>query len=120
MCTLSTVKLPPPKFEPRSVEIDRCAGVPRAAGLKAPTAATYWRTLRHLRWSQLGYLALRRVLPRAMSPAKLEGSIGLRDLPGAWPFLDWQPEASRKTLATREFTFLNRTVACNGSIPWND
>ena len=34
--------------------------------------------------------------------------------------MDWQPEASRKMLATREFTFLNRTVASNGAIPWND
>jgi uncharacterized heparinase superfamily protein len=34
--------------------------------------------------------------------------------------MEWQPAASRKMLTTREFTFLNHTVACNGSIPWND
>ena len=93
---------------------------PPSAGLNAPTAATYWRTLRHLRWSQLGHLALRRVLPRSNSPVKMRTPVGLRNLQGAWPFVDWQPEASRRMIATREFTFLNRTVVCNGSIPWND
>jgi len=60
------------------------------------------------------------VLPRSSSPAKMKAPVGLRDVPGRWRFLDWQPEASRKMLAAREFTFLNQTVASNGSIPWND
>ncbi len=91
-----------------------------AAGLKVPTPATYWRTLRHLRWSQLGYLALRRALPRSTSPAAMQSPVRLREVTGPWPYLEWQPEASRKMLATREFTFLNRSVAANGRIPWND
>lgn len=107
-------------FRPHSLENGEGADVPRIADAKAPTAATYWRTLRHLRGSQLGYLALRRVLPRASSPSKVKAPLGLRDFPGAWPFMDWQPESARKMIATREFTFLNRTVECNGSIPWND
>jgi uncharacterized heparinase superfamily protein len=88
--------------------------------LKAPTAATYWRTLRHLRWSQLGYLALRRVLPRLNSAAKMKGPVGLREVSGRWRFIDWQPEISRKMIAAREFTFLNQTVASHDAIPWND
>ena len=50
----------------------------------------------------------------------MKAPVGLRDVPGRWRFLDWQPEASRRMLATREFTFLNQIVASNGSIPWND
>jgi hypothetical protein len=46
--------------------------------------------------------------------------VRLRDMPGRWPFLDWEPEASRRMLAAREFTFLNQTVSRNGRIPWND
>ena len=88
--------------------------------MRAPTAATYWRTLRHLRWSQLGYLALRRVLPRSHSPAKIKGPVSLREVLGRGRFIDWQPEASRKMVAAREFTFLNQTVASKGAIPWND
>jgi uncharacterized heparinase superfamily protein len=88
--------------------------------MRAPTAGTYWRTLRPLRWSQLGYLALRRALPRSSAPARIKAPVRLRDVPGRWPFLDWQPEASRKMLAAREFTFLNQTVSRNGRIPWND
>jgi uncharacterized heparinase superfamily protein len=80
----------------------------------------YRRTLRPLRWSQLGYLALRRVLPRSSSPASIKAPVRLRDVPGQCPFLDWRPEASRRMLATGEFTFLNQTVSCDGSVPWND
>ena len=95
-------------------------GIPGTGYLRAPTAATYWRTLRHLRWSQLGYLALRRALPQSHSPAKIKAPVRLRELSGRWRFMDWQPEASRQTVAAREFTFLNQTVAASGSIPWND
>jgi uncharacterized heparinase superfamily protein len=91
-----------------------------AADMPAPTAATYWRTLRHLRWSQLYYLALRRVLPRSHAPSPPASPLALRDFPGPWLTRDDHPTISRKILATREFTFLNRTVQCNGSIPWND
>ena len=108
-------------LETRPINVGKMAEVSGAARLKTPTAATYWRTLRHLRWSQLGYLALRRALPRSTSPIEyLRGLIITTNRPGPLPFMEWQPEASRKMLATREFTFLNRTVACNGSIPWND
>src|ERR1039458_8696455 len=107
-------------FEARSINFGEIAEVARAVGLKSPTVATYWRTLRHLRWSQLGYLALRRVLPRSTSPAEVKSPISLRELPAPWPFMEWQPQASRKMLTTREFTFLSKTIECGGSIPWND
>src|ERR1017187_7587184 len=109
-----------PEIQLRSVGEGEYLRVPFSASLIAPTAATYWRTLRHLRWSQLGYLALRRVLPRSTSPVKGSSPVRLHKLPALWPFMEWQPEASRKMITTHEFTFLNRTVACNGYIPWND
>jgi len=118
--TLSKINSAQPDFAPRAKDAGETVGLPGSAGLRAPTAATYWRTLRHLRWSQLGYLALRRVLPRSHTPAALNAPVRRRDVAGPWPFLDWQPEAARQMLATREFTFLNRTVARNGAIPWND
>jgi uncharacterized heparinase superfamily protein len=111
---------PIPEIELRSVDDGEYACIPPSTGLRAPTAATYWRTIRHLRWSQLGYLALRRVLPCSSSPAKMKTPMGLRNVPDPWPFMNWQPETSRKMIASREFTFLNRTVACHGSLPWND
>jgi uncharacterized heparinase superfamily protein len=46
--------------------------------------------------------------------------VGLLEKVGPGSFPEWQPQAARKMLATREFSFLNRTVASNGSIPWND
>jgi len=103
-----------------TAECGQCAGIPPSAGLRAPTPGTYWRTLRSLRWSQMGYLALRRVLPHPKSPARIKASVNLRFLSGRWRFIDWQPEVSRKMIAAREFTFLNQTVAASGPIPWND
>ena len=91
------------------------------SGVNAEVAAsTYWRTLRHLRWSQLAYLALHRVLPRSRAPIRMNAPVSLRRIAGPWPFPDWQPEDSRAMIATRQFTFLHRTVPCNGSIPWDD
>ena len=107
-------------LEAREIDVGKMAEISGAARLKTPTAATYWRTLRHLGWSQLGCLALRRVLPRSTSPIEVSSPVRLHKLPEPLPFMEWQPEASRKMLTTREFTFLNRSVACSGSIPWND
>src|ERR1039458_6532196 len=117
---LSTMESGQLAFETRANNVGKIAEIFDAARLKSPTVATYWRTLRHLRWSQLGYLALRRVLPRSTSPAEVKSPISLRELPAPWPFMEWQPQASRKMLTTREFTFLSKTIECGGSIPWND
>jgi len=68
----------------------------------------------------MGYLALRRVLSRPRSPARIKAPVSLRYPSGRWRFIDWQPEISRKIIAAREFTFLNQTVVSNGTIPWND
>ena len=111
---------PKPRLETEAADGDGRALIPPSAGLRAPTAGTYWRTLRHLRWSQIGYLALRRALPHASSPARIKAPVGLRYPSGRWRFIDWQPEISRKMIAAREFTFLNQTVAGSGPIPWND
>src|ERR1035441_7886185 len=116
---LSTMESGQLAFETRANNVGKIAEIFDAARLKTPTPATYWRTLRHLRWSQLGYLALRRVLPRSTSPVKVSSPVRLHKLPALWPFMEWQPEASRNMITTHEFTFLNRTVACNGYIPWN-
>lgn len=109
-----------PEIRLRSVGEDGSVYAPHYGGLRRPTLWTYWRTLGHLRSSQLGYLALRRVLRRKNSVAELNSPVSLRKVPAPYPFAVWQPEASRKMLTTREFTFLNRTVACNGTIPWGD
>ncbi len=99
---------------------DGSVNAPYSGGLKRPTPGTYWRTLRHLRWSQLGYLAWRRALPRKNSIANVKSTVSLREVPAPSAFMEWQPEASRRMLTTREFTFLSRRVACNGTIPWGD
>jgi len=74
-----------------------------------------YRTLRPLRFSQLGYLVMRRVFRRRSPAVKLGTPVGLRHVSEDWPF----PEdaAAKNMLATREFTFLNQTVRCHRAIP---
>jgi uncharacterized heparinase superfamily protein len=117
MLKIAPMPSPAPAADPRLIGGGEL-GPPSAP--KAPTAGAYWRTLRHLRWSQLGYLALRRLLPRSKAPAISTAPVGLRAIPGAWPFADSEPDACYRALAQRKFTFLNRTVTCTHSIPWND
>ena len=109
-----------PRLETEAADGDGRALIPPSAGGRVPTPGTYWRTLSNLRWSQMGYLALRRVLSHPKSPARIKAPVGLRYPSGRWRFFDWQPEISRKIIAAREFTFLNQTVASSGPIPWND
>ena len=75
---------PKPGFETETADGGEYARIPTAAGLSAPTAGTYWRTLRNLRWSQLGYLALRRALPRSHSPVRIKEPVGFRYPSGRW------------------------------------
>ena len=93
---------------------------PPSTGYRLPSTGVLWRTLRPLRWSQLGYLALRRILWRGKSPAIWEAPVELRRLAASIWFAEWEPTAARHMLATREFTFLNRTVGGAQAIPWND
>jgi hypothetical protein len=76
-----------------------------------------YRTLRPLRFSQLGCLVMRRMLRRRSPAAKLGTPVDLRHFAGKWPFPDWDAAAAKKMLATREFTFLNQTVRCHSAIP---
>ncbi len=112
--------MPLPELDHSPGESEKNASASIPAHLKAPGLGTYWRTLSHLRWSQIGYLALRRVLPRSHSLATIKAPVSLRDVASRAKFADWQPELSRKMIAAREFTFLNQTVVASGSIPWND
>src|SRR5205807_2795980 len=50
------------------------------ASMTGPSLGTYWRTVRHLRGSQLGYLTLRRWLLRPNALAKPKAPVTLRQL----------------------------------------
>ena len=87
-----------------------------------PTLGVYWRTLRHLGGSQLGYLAARRLWPRFSAPRRAAGRVALAKLAraldsSAWP--EWRPAAARKMIRTRRFDFLHMANPPGGAIPWS-
>jgi uncharacterized heparinase superfamily protein len=103
---------------------------PGSGSTIAPThnLGLYWRTVRHLRWSQIGYLVARRLLrPRffnrqsAMSNRQYERAtpVRLKKLPQPLPFPEWQPALARHMIESREFRFLNLSVPACGRIPWS-
>lgn len=76
-----------------------------------PSLGTYWRTLRHLRWSQLGYLARRRVLGRNNLARWSVVPVQLRRLSIYPTFPEWQPDAARRLIEAGEISFLKQTSA---------
>ena len=96
--------------------------------LAPPTLGLYWRTVRHLRCSQIGYLAARRLLRRqffnrqsAISSRQYgrATSVRLKKLPQQIRFLEWQPELAQQMIESGEFRFLNLSVPTRGRIPWS-
>jgi uncharacterized heparinase superfamily protein len=99
----------------------------RSTIARRPNLGLYWRTVRHLRWSQIGYLAARRLLrpqffnrQSAISNRQYDRatSVRLRRLPEL-RFPEWQPELARQMIESGEFRFLNLSVPTHGRIPWS-
>ncbi len=84
-----------------------------------PSLGRYWRTLRHLRWSQLGYLVERRLFWRAHPRWGAGSQVRLRSLPRTPVFPEWQPTLARRMIAAGDFCFLNVTNPPLGRIPWS-
>ncbi len=109
-------------------EIARGVRLPEFAAGVAPSLGLYWRTVRHLRWSQIGYLAAKRLLrPQffnrrsAISNRQYDRatSVRLKKLPQQLRFPEWQPELARQMIESSEFRFLNLSVPTRGRIPWS-
>jgi uncharacterized heparinase superfamily protein len=109
-------------------EIARGVRLPEFAAGVAPSLGLYWRTVQHLRWSQIGYLAARRLLrpqffnrQSAISNRQWERatSVGLKKLSQQLRFPEWQPELARQMIESGEFRFLNLSVPTRGRIPWS-
>jgi uncharacterized heparinase superfamily protein len=91
-----------------------------AAAIRPPTWGTYWRTLRHLRVKQLGYLAARRLgRGHRRLPVGLAAGVRMAPLPRRPEFPEWQPSVARHLLGRGEFRFLNTTVAWQDDVDWS-
>src|SRR5437660_6502891 len=106
-----------PGFDARATERD--VGLPEfARRMTAPTLGTYWRTVRHLRGSQLAALAQRRVLRRETLRRWKYVPVVLKKLSPPAAFPEWQLPSALQAIETREFHFLNVTHPPSAYIPW--
>lgn len=70
-----------------------------------PTLATYWRTLKHLRLTQLAFLVRRRLLPTNNIPRCDGVEVRVRPLHPPPTFPEWQPTTARQMLASGRIDF---------------
>lgn len=92
-----------------------------APALRSPSLATYWRTLRPLRWSQIADLIRHRLFRRwlirgiltELDPVRLALPVGILTFP------EWRPTEARRILETGEFHFLHTPTNRNKLPPWS-
>jgi len=84
-----------------------------------PTVGTYWRTVQHLRGSQLAALAQRRVLRRETLRRWKFVAVVLQKVSQPASFPEWQAPSALQAIETREFRFLNVTHPPSAYIPWS-
>ena len=87
--------------------------------MTAPTLGTYWRTVRHLRGSQLAALAQRRLLRRETLRRWKSVPVVLKQVSPLAAFPEWQAPSALQAIETREFRFLNVTHPPAAYIPWS-
>src|SRR2546421_6981464 len=88
-----------------------------ASRVTRPTVGTYWRTVRHLRGSQLTALAQRRVLQRETLRPWKSIPVVLRKVSPPAAFPEWRSPSALQAIETREFRFLNVTHPPSVYIP---
>lgn len=79
-----------------------------------------YRTLAPLRWSQLGYLALRCVLWRRMRPVPWKVPVRLRPAPPGLRFPERPPAFAPGAYCTGDFCFIHNAFRAKAPISWND
>jgi uncharacterized heparinase superfamily protein len=90
-----------------------------APGVLRPSLGLYWRTIRHLRASQLGPLLRRRLLGRRRPARPRSGQARLRMAPRPPRFAEWKPGWSRQTLETQGWEFMNVPQVTASPTPWS-
>jgi uncharacterized heparinase superfamily protein len=89
-----------------------------ASSISAPTIGTYWRTLKHLRLSQLYYLLRNRVLGRNELSHWPEAHVRLRacQIPSAMG--EWEPVLARRIIQTNDVQFVESAIPKSMQASW--
>lgn len=89
-----------------------------AVSTASPSAGRYWRTLKHLRSSQLFYLVRHRILNRNELSRWPEARVTLRACPRQLKIAEWQPVLGRLIIQTGDVRFLEPPMQGPEQAPW--
>jgi uncharacterized heparinase superfamily protein len=81
-----------------------------AAPMVRRSVGRYWRTLRHLRLSQLVFLGLHRILKNNDISRWPEASVGLGTPGGLRHMAEWQPELARQVIKAGDVRFVGTST----------
>jgi uncharacterized heparinase superfamily protein len=89
-----------------------------AANPTSPSAGRYWRTLKHLRASQLFYLVRHRILNRNKLTRWPEAYVTVKPLPRQLKVAEWQPVLARQIIQAGDVRFLEPATQGLEQTPW--
>jgi len=89
-----------------------------AANTAAPSAGRYWRTLKHLRPSQLFYLVRHRILNRTEVSRWADANVALRAHQRPPKFAEWQPTLARQIIRAGNVQFIESAIQSPEQAPW--
>jgi uncharacterized heparinase superfamily protein len=89
-----------------------------ASSMASPSAGRYWRTLKHLRASQLFYLVWHRILNRNELSRWPEAYVKLRACQRPPKMAEWEPILARQVIQVGDVRFLEPAIHGSETSPW--
>ncbi|MCU1226146.1 MAG: hypothetical protein JWQ42_4239 [Edaphobacter sp.] len=86
--------------------------------MPSPSAGRYWRTLKHLRASQIYYLLRHRVLIQKDILRWPEATVAIRHWDGLPRIQEWQPELARQIIEAGHVQFLRTPLLDGETTSW--
>jgi uncharacterized heparinase superfamily protein len=89
-----------------------------AGDMASPSVGRYWRTLKHLRSSQLFYLVRNRILNRNEISRWPEAHVTLRSCQRPLKMAEWEPLLARQIIQAGDVRFLEPPIQTPEQAPW--
>jgi uncharacterized heparinase superfamily protein len=89
-----------------------------ASSMAHPSAGRYWRTLKHLRASQIFFLARHRVFGRNDITRWPQANVALKVHDRPPKMAEWQPVLARRIIRLGNVRFLEKTIQDSERSPW--
>lgn len=89
-----------------------------ASRVAPPSVGRYWRTLKHLRVSQLYYLVLHRLLGRNEPSHWREAHVRLRVCQMPSTMTEWEPALARRIIRAGDVRFFDLAISTSMEVSW--